>query len=657
MSLAGSLEIEIVAEMSKLASDLKRAEQVTGQSMAAISAQMKQVNDTIAAMAEAEKARAGVFANTWSETKRLLGIVKVAAEDTSKALAGMKIPAESIAHINTWSEQAAYAIGSGAAVGWDKAKKAWEGFKDWLGKQLVIWGVALALGVTAAVITAVYAAFKAVDFAIGLLTGKSYKSANIDAAIALNKEVMTLQENLSLTAVGASAFNEALKAQGLTAAKYVETIGAVSKAVRSNREELDRLGVVYKDANGVLLSNEKILGSAAAVLATYTEGWDRQQAAIAIGMGSEKQIQAALAMTAEKIEIAKERLIEYGLIIGPGTQEAVVQYEEAMRAFNREADLTSLGFKKAISDNVMPALTELAVYFTDGFPKAVQAFRFIMAQVVSLFYGLATVAEVATASIITFSRVAAESGLTITNTFSKLFSFDFSGARDSLVIGLGNIALELDRWKIYIFDQARHNKDAMVLAFGGDTFAAMGGGLFDRKKVGKAWKDAPKKEEEKPVVDMEMKLFENAVMALENELGKLNAQTQLEKTTLALYGTEIMDADGKIVHITGSLEKLTQAHADQLQMRAEDVDVMLREQERSRNAFKLIEAEAKDKPLLLLDDVMSELDEARRRDLMEMVKDGTQVLITSTTEDIFEAGDQTERKVIRIRNGSLADER
>lgn len=73
--------------------------------------------------------------------------------------------------------------------------------------------------------------------------------------------------------------------------------------------------------------------------------------------------------------------------------------------------------------------------------------------------------------------------------------------------------------------------------------------------------------------------------------------------------------------------------------------------------FKLIEAEAKDKPLLLLDDVMSELDEARRRDLMEMVKDGTQVLITSTTEDIFEAGDQTERKVIRIRNGSLADER
>jgi DNA replication and repair protein RecF len=72
--------------------------------------------------------------------------------------------------------------------------------------------------------------------------------------------------------------------------------------------------------------------------------------------------------------------------------------------------------------------------------------------------------------------------------------------------------------------------------------------------------------------------------------------------------------------------------------------------------FKLIEAHVKDKPLLLLDDVMSELDEARRRDLMEMVRDGTQVLITSTIEDIFGAGDQTTHKVIRIKNGSLADE-
>lgn len=73
--------------------------------------------------------------------------------------------------------------------------------------------------------------------------------------------------------------------------------------------------------------------------------------------------------------------------------------------------------------------------------------------------------------------------------------------------------------------------------------------------------------------------------------------------------------------------------------------------------FKLIEEQVKDKPLLLLDDVMSELDEARRRDLLEMVRDGTQVLITSTTEDIFEAGDPATRKVIRIKNGSLADER
>lgn len=73
--------------------------------------------------------------------------------------------------------------------------------------------------------------------------------------------------------------------------------------------------------------------------------------------------------------------------------------------------------------------------------------------------------------------------------------------------------------------------------------------------------------------------------------------------------------------------------------------------------FKLIEEEVKEKPLLLLDDVMSELDEARRADLMKMIKDGTQVLVTAATESAFQSVDLEGQKVMRIRNGRLANAR
>jgi hypothetical protein len=51
----------------------------------------------------------------------------------------------------------------------------------------------------------------------GLFTGDAYKSENIDAVVALNKEVKSLQEGLLLSADHASALNEALKGAGVGA--------------------------------------------------------------------------------------------------------------------------------------------------------------------------------------------------------------------------------------------------------------------------------------------------------------------------------------------------------------------------------------------------------------------------------------------------------
>jgi len=533
--LAGTLEISIMADMSRLAQDFQTAKRLTGDSMSSMATSMAQVQKSIDAMADVEKARASVFSRTLDETNRLLEIAKGAADNTAKSLASLKIdpnalkiPDNAIQALKTWQEKSAYAIGAGAAAGWDKAKIAWEDFKGWIESKIIIFGVALAVGISAAVLSAVYAAYKAVSFGVGLLTGESYKSENIDALVKMNDEVKTLQENLPLTAVGASALNEALKQQGISASGYIETIGKVNAASRTNGEELDRLGVKYKDQKGNLLDTKTIMASAAAVLATYASGWDREQAAASIAIGSEKQIQDALSITADKTQTAKDRLAEYGLVIGDGTQEAVTQYEEAMLAFNREADLTSQGFKRAIADNVMPILTMLAEFFRDGFPTVVRAFRYTIAEVMSLFYGLKTVVYMVAESIVgsisaigsVLGGMATAAGLALTG--------DFSGAKDALVNGWVDAKARLGLIGDNIVEQARRNAAAMRLAWGADSLGA-NGQPNGTTPSGKPW--VPKPPPEKEVVDGYAKLQDAAakyLAALEKEAAQLG-MTNVEK--------------------------------------------------------------------------------------------------------------------------------
>lgn len=71
--------------------------------------------------------------------------------------------------------------------------------------------------------------------------------------------------------------------------------------------------------------------------------------------------------------------------------------------------------------------------------------------------------------------------------------------------------------------------------------------------------------------------------------------------------------------------------------------------------LKLIEQEVKTQPLLLLDDVMSELDDDRQSYLMQMIRENSQVLITATHLEAFGADELNGSTVIRIKNGNIVD--
>lgn len=386
------------------------------------------------------------------------------------------------------SEKIANAIGVGIGAGFAATNAAWDTFESYVKTKMVITGLAIVTGVTAVVLTGVYAAYKAADFAIGLFTGDSYKSASIDALIEINNKVKDLQDTLHVTAQEASATNAALVTLGVSNTDFSAVFTGAAAAVRANTDELDRLGVKYKDAAGNVLPLATVVANANAALNAYTEGWDRNQAATAIGLGTAAQVAAAAKVTESAIAEAGSRLNDYNLGIGEESQASVARYEAEMQAFNRETELTSAGFKRAWADQIMPILTDLAEYLKDGFPYAVNAFRYSMATITSLFYGLKTVAYIVSESILgSISAIGSVLGAVATAS-ARLLSGDFTGAKEALVSGWSDAKNRLGDIGDGIVIQARHNADAMRQAWAMDDRADSPAA---KVKKGKQWVAKP----------------------------------------------------------------------------------------------------------------------------------------------------------------------
>ncbi|MDD5332107.1 MAG: phage tail tape measure C-terminal domain-containing protein [Rhodoferax sp.] len=567
--IAGALEIQISADFAQLAQDFQAAKQMTNDSMSAIGLSMVQVQNSINAMSAVEKERASLFGRTWEETKRLLAIAKDAADNTAASLVALKIdpnalrvPDAAFESLKTWQEKFAYAIGGATAIGIDKAQALWQDFKDYTEKTVVIWGIAFATGVAAAVLGAVYAAYKGIDFLVGLITGESYKTAEITALVSMNKEVQKLQDNLPLSAVGASSLNEALKVLGISSTDYVGTLGKATIAAHTNTTELDRLGITYKDQNGVLLDSKEILINAAGVLGTYKEGWDRNAAAQAIGMGTEKQIQDAIAITNDKVQTAKDSLIAYGLIIGPGTQKQVDRYETAMQTFTRESELTGQGFKRVIADNFMPILTDLAEYFSDGFPKAIFVFRQALAIATSAFYAFKTGVFIVAEGVLGILESIGIGIGTLGAASVAALSGNLTGAKDILVAGWSDAKNRLGAIGDNISGQMLHNAQAINQAFGADSLGA-NAAADAATSVGNAWTgaDVPGKVGlMKDAYDKLISSIEAKILSGQIELDGTGKLTDAQKIQAKLYS----DMTNSLIILTDEELQNTLAMIDQL---------------------------------------------------------------------------------------------
>lgn len=352
---------------------------------------------------------------------------------------------------------------------------------------------AAALGLVFNAVLVLTVAVKALDFAFGLVNGESYKSENIDALIAANKEVQNLQGSLHLTAVEAGALNDAIQRLGVDKGDISAVQGGVASVLRGDKEELDRLGVAYKDVNGRILENREIVQNAKNKLDEYTDGWDRNQAAAAIGMGTYEQIGNYLKVNQEELKKSKDRLDEFNLGIGPESQAAIASYQGAMLEFKNEQRLMSEGFKRAIADNIMPALTDLAIFFKDGWPVVVNVFRYTMAEITSLMWGLKMSADIVIDIVKGGFLSITDILVALAKASALALTGDFGGAKDALVQGWEDAKGRIGAAGDEIVKDAQHNAAAMKLAWAFDDRQDPSAGKAGK---GKAWSPKPEAEED-----------------------------------------------------------------------------------------------------------------------------------------------------------------
>lgn len=523
-----------------------------GNSAAAADAFAKRMDAANATVAQSAK---GIGTNMAAANDEIIRKTEESAQAVGKVGEAMNsVDTESFAHRFGAAFGAAFGAGYAIAQTWLQKIEAF------VVEKTKIIGIGLAIGLVSATAAAVYGAYRIISgtlgFIEGLFTGESYKSANIDALVAANKQVMELQQSLAISAVEAAALGDALSRLGVDKSTYVDTFTKAATAMRSNTEELDRLGVQYKNTNGQLLSQEKFLGNVKIKLDEYNDGFDRSAAAAAIGAGSYLAVSAALKVTDAQLDQSHDRLNDYLLSIGPETQAAVAKYQQAMRDFDNESRLTSEGFKRAVADNIMPALTNLAQFFQEGFPSAVRVFRYSFATVTSLFFGLQTVVYIVTESILGAVQSIGIAVGGLGTAMYRALSGDMGGARQALVQGWEDAKNRFADIGNNIVAQARNNRDAMSLAWAlDDRGQSISGARNDAASANankKSWVPKPKEESAQAAVAERQSPYQNFLNQLDQQITKYE---QSEYASMRLKAAQLAEKEG-ITDLTAALDKI-----------------------------------------------------------------------------------------------------
>lgn len=257
-----------------------------------------------------------------------------------------------------------------------------------------------------------------------LAGGAAFKKA-IDDSVKFTEESIKLGRTLGSNLATAGGWMAALNDVNSSVEEFDGAAKGLTKNLRENEAELNRLGVATRDSKGNLLDMSAVMQNAIGTVNQFKEGTDRNIAAQQVFgkgvQGNSNFLKVNSDVLAENARLSSE----LGAVV---TQELLTAYKE-YDAANDKMQLAFSGIKNTIANALMPVLAQLQEWFVDIAPGAIVVIRGALGGLMAAFWALRNGVVVVWETIKAMALSAVEPILRIGAALNRLAFGDFKGAR------------------------------------------------------------------------------------------------------------------------------------------------------------------------------------------------------------------------------------
>ena len=244
----------------------------------------------------------------------------------------------------------------------------------------------------------------------------------------LTTEAIALSKSLSMSATAASDYNVGLKLVGVSSGEVTSIASRVTRALKTNEEGMNAVGLVTRDTSGHLLNQKELLANLTSTLNSFKEGTDRNTAAQYLFRGGVEEVAALTKIASINTEEATKRAKELGLQLSEGNVAATKEYKLATNDLN----LSLEAIKNAIGEQVMPVFTEMTHWLSAIAPAAVKMTSVAFEMLADTFWAVRNGVVILTETIIAMVKTVGEPVRAMVAAAYKAATGDFSGAQAEL---------------------------------------------------------------------------------------------------------------------------------------------------------------------------------------------------------------------------------
>lgn len=256
----------------------------------------------------------------------------------------------------------------------------------------------------------------------------------IEQSTEFTKQAIQLSKALGISASEGATLNMALGDIYSSSDAMIGASAHLSRQLRNNESDLNKMGLVTRQANGEFRNMKDLVLDGAKVMGTYKEGTDRALAGqVLFGKGA-AEVGTLTKLTNEALEDAAQKQRDLGMTV---TKEGVEAYKEYKASMNDVGDVID-ALMKNIGDVVMPIFTKLGQWFATIGPAAVMVTKGAIGGLAAAFWflknGVTIVWETINAMVVSVAEPIRALGSAI----YKAMTGDWAGAKAEMA-GIGKV--------------------------------------------------------------------------------------------------------------------------------------------------------------------------------------------------------------------------